>query len=119
MKPFNSEKYQQLLNNGASKAQHDSIVPVAKLDMTDETWLITHIDPEQPDIAYGLRDKGLGYVEYSTLNLVELRRNRQLRYIEHDEFFQGQFPIGTYKRAAEHYMGIVTDVKHVERFQSK
>ncbi len=48
--------------------------PVVKLFTPDAncTWLLTEIDPDAPDIAFGLCDLGMGYPELGTVNISEL-----------------------------------------------
>lgn len=51
----------------------DSLWPIAKLSLvgTKYTWLITHIDPYNSNIAYGLFDEGNG-IESGIINLQKL-----------------------------------------------
>ena len=48
--------------------------PVVKLFTPDAacTWLLTEIDPENPDIAFGLCDLGMGYPEIGSVSLAEI-----------------------------------------------
>ncbi|WP_143748919.1 DUF2958 domain-containing protein [Mesorhizobium sophorae] len=48
-------------------------VPVVKLFTPDAgaTWLLTEIDPDEPDIAFGLCDLGLGCPEIGSVSLSE------------------------------------------------
>ena len=41
------------------------------------TWLLTALDPEDPDIAYGLCDLGLGYPETGSVRISELEAIRR------------------------------------------
>jgi Protein of unknown function (DUF2958) len=74
---------EKLLGNGRVHQQCDEtgepepdFVPVVKLFTPDAgcTWLLTEIDPENPDIAYGLCDLGLGCPELGSVSLSELAR---------------------------------------------
>ena len=49
-------------------------LPVVKLFTPDAgcTWLLTEIDPDDPDIAFGLCDLGIGYPELGSVSLSEL-----------------------------------------------
>lgn len=49
-------------------------VPVVKLFTPDAaaTWLLAWTDPEDPDIAYGLCDLGLGFPELGTVRISEI-----------------------------------------------
>lgn len=40
------------------------------------TWLLTEIDPDAPDIAFGLCDLGMGYLELGTVSISELSQLR-------------------------------------------
>jgi hypothetical protein len=66
----------QLLANGARTAAGDDIdpVPVVKLFTPDAgaTWLLTELDPDNPTIAFGLCDLGMGCPELGTVDLDEI-----------------------------------------------
>ena len=49
-------------------------MPVVKLfcPWGSATWLLTEIDPENPDIAFGLCDLGMGCPEIGSVSLSEL-----------------------------------------------
>jgi hypothetical protein len=40
------------------------------------TWLLTELDPETPDIAWGLCDLGMGCAEIGTVSIAELESIR-------------------------------------------
>lgn len=70
----------RLIGNGALRkamaggpAEPD-FLPVVKLFTPDAgcTWLLTEIDPDDPDIAFGLCDLGMGYPELGSVSLSEL-----------------------------------------------
>ncbi|MFZ0339385.1 MAG: DUF2958 domain-containing protein [Terracidiphilus sp.] len=48
--------------------------PVVKLFTPDAdcTWILTEIDPENPDIAFGLCDLGMGFPELGSVSLAEI-----------------------------------------------
>lgn len=48
--------------------------PVVKLFTPDAgcTWLLTEIDPDDEDIAFGLCDLGIGFPELGSVSLTEL-----------------------------------------------
>jgi hypothetical protein len=66
----------KLLANGARTAAGDDIdpVPVVKLFTPDAgaTWLLTELDPDNPAIAFGLCDLGMGCPELGTVDLDEI-----------------------------------------------
>jgi len=53
------------------------------------TWLLTEIDPNNPDIAFGLCDLGLGFPELGFVSLSEIRNLRGPLglSVERDTFF--------------------------------
>ena len=74
--------------------------PVVKLvcPALNATWLLSEIDPEQPEIAFGLRFAGRGSPE---LGYVDLRRlaplaGRVETRIESDLAFKADKPISVY-----------------------
>lgn len=102
MKLLTKEQREKLLKNGAANAarlaEPDSdggtydFHPVVKLfcPWGGGTWLLTELDPEEPDIAFGLCDLGVGCPELGTVRLSELEAIRGpagLR-IERDRFFK-------------------------------
>lgn len=66
----------QLLANGERQSTGDSRdpLPVVKLFTPDAgaTWLLTELDPADPDLAFGLCDLGLGCPELGYVRLSEL-----------------------------------------------
>jgi len=75
-------------------------IPVVKLFTPDAqaTWLLTEIDPEDPDIAFGLCDLGLGCPEIGSVSLSELAsvRGRFGLPVERDRHFRADKPLSTY-----------------------
>jgi hypothetical protein len=61
-------------NNGAAL----DFYPVVKLFTPDAnaTWLLTELDPDDPDLAFGLCDLGLGEPELGYVRLAELESVR-------------------------------------------
>lgn len=89
--------------------QHDpeaefDVVPVVKLFTPDAgcTWLLTELDPESPDLAFGLCDLGLGYPELGYVSLTELATVRgHLRLpVERDLYFSPDKPLSAYAAEA-------------------
>ena len=80
MKLLTTEIKERLLENGRKqelvRGTHDEIdfCPVVKLFTPDAacTWLLTEIDPEDPDIAFGLCDLGMGFPELGSVSLMEI-----------------------------------------------
>ncbi len=100
----------QLLANGRQQRDlrggEDEIdfVPVVKLFTPDAnaTWLLTEIDPEDPDIAFGLCDLGFGCPELGSVSLTELAsvRGRLRLPIERDRHFRPDKTLSEYARDA-------------------
>ena len=62
------------------------------------TWLLTELDPENPDLAFGLCDLGLGLPELGSVSLSELEayRSRLGLSIERDLHFVPQHTLSQY-----------------------
>lgn len=66
------------------------------------TWLLTEIDPEDQDIAFGLCDLGMGCPEIGSVSLAELESVRGPfgLGIERDRHFEADKTLSEYARAA-------------------
>ena len=100
----------QLLANGHdTETDH---VPVVKLfdPCGAATWLISAIEPDDPDILFGLCDLGLGFPELGSVRLSELEfvRGRLGLGIERDLYFEGKYPLLVYAEAASARDAITT-----------
>ena len=88
--------------------------PVVKLFAPDggATWLLTEIDPDAPEIAFGLCDLGLGAPELGYVDLADLRRARgRLGLpIERDRYFRPDKTLSAYADAARRAGRIWTDM---------
>lgn len=106
---------QALLANGRRSAAGEDIdpFPVVKLFTPDAgaTWLLTDLDPEDPDIGFGLCDLGLGHPELGTVRLgeIEALRGRLRLPVERNTAFRASGPLSAYVIAARRYQSIVTD----------
>ena len=110
MKLLTKTIHDKLLENGkqqdAVRGTDDEIdfKPVVKLFMPDAncTWLLTEIDPDAPDIAFGLCDLGLGYPELGNVSISELSelRGRLGLLIERDLGFEPDKTLSQYAREA-------------------
>lgn len=105
-KLITDEQRAQLLANGRQSLENDDFdpPPVVKLFTPDAgaTWLLTEIDPDEHDHAFGLCDLGLGYPELGWVSLAELAtaRGRLGLPVERDLHFQATKPISAYAREA-------------------
>ena len=75
--PFLTDaQFDQLVANGlTARAQADfDPLSVVKLFTPDAgaTWLLSEIDPEEPDIAFTLCDLGMGFAELGCVSLAQL-----------------------------------------------
>jgi len=102
MKLITKPQFIKLLNNGSSQ---DNDKPVVKLFMPDApcTWLLTSIDPENTDIAYGIGDLGVGFPEFGPVSLAELTQLRGALGlpIERDRHFKPSKTTKQYLQEAE------------------
>ena len=96
----------QLLANGRRslvEAEFDA-VPVVKLFTPDAgaTWLLTDMDPQDADRAFGLCDLGLGFPEMGWLSISEVQsvRGPLGLHVERDLHFRADKPISAYAREA-------------------
>lgn len=109
MELLTNEQRAQLMENGKRQAmvrgteEQIDFEPVVKLfnPWGIGTWLLTELDPDQPDIAYGLAD--LGYPETGSISLEELGSWRHPvlgRGIERDLFFTATKTLNAYAEEA-------------------
>jgi hypothetical protein len=112
--PISATDRERLLENGAHAAAGDDIdpFPVLKLFTPDAgaTWLLTEIDPDDPEIAFGLCDLGLGTPELGYVALGELAtlRGRLGLPVERDLNFQPDRPLSRYAHEARARGRIIT-----------
>jgi hypothetical protein len=113
-KLITDEQRAQLLANGRQSLVNDDFdpPPVVKLFTPDAgaTWLLTEIDPDDHDHAFGLCDLGLGFPELGYVSLAELAiRAWPLGLpVERDLHFIATKPISAYAREARLAERIVT-----------
>ncbi|MBB5278510.1 hypothetical protein HNR26_004611 [Rhizobium rosettiformans] len=96
---------QLLLNGQMSRSQPDfDPVPVVKLFTPDAsaTWLLTELNPDNSDLAFGLCDLGLGSPELGYVSLAEIARIRgRLRLpVERDRWFCTAEPLSVHLQRA-------------------
>lgn len=119
MKLFTQAIYTKLLQNGSTEQRGKDHRPVVKLFTPDAqcTWLLTEIDPEQPDLAFGLCDLGMGYPELGYVSLTELSelRGKLGLPVERDIHFEGKHPISIYAKAAHLKQCITTDATFLQQ----
>ena len=104
----------QLLANGATFDIDEAYdpLPVVKLFTPDAaaTWLLTHIDPAWPDLAFGLCDLGVGCPEIGSISLSEIAalRGRFGLPVERDRHFVARKPLSAYSEDVRRAGAIIT-----------
>ena len=115
---FTAEIVARLMENGRKKAERIAddgntidFEPVVKLFTPDAncTWLLTEIDPEDADIAFGLCDLGLGCPELGSVSLSELEavRGKLNLPVERDLYFTATKTLSAYADEARAHGVIV------------
>jgi hypothetical protein len=117
MKLLTSSIRRQLIENGRRqepvRGTDDEIdfIPVVKLFTPDAqcTWLLTEIDPENEDIAFGLCDLGMGFPELGSVSLSEIAtlRGKLGLPVERDRWFSTNYPLSAWAEAARAHGAIV------------
>ena len=110
MELLTQEIREQLLANGRQQqplrgtAGEIDFPPFVKLFTPDgaATWLLTEIDPDEPDLAFGLCDLGLGFPELGPVSLAELGavRGRLGLLVERDLQFRATMTLSAYAEDA-------------------
>ncbi|MCB0637346.1 MAG: DUF2958 domain-containing protein [Lewinella sp.] len=107
MKLLTKSIHEQLLRNGRLQAERleqgetdADFIPVVKLFTPDAkcTWLLTELDPEEPDIAFGLCDLGMGFPELGNVLISELEalRGKLGLPVERDRHFYPDKTLSAY-----------------------
>ena len=119
MKLFTNPQLKKLLENSRDINEDKDHPPVVKLFMTGTncTWLLSELDPETQDIAFGLCDLGMGFPELGYVSLSEIKAAEStLRFLERDHHFEAEFPLSVYARAARYCEHVVTNKEIVKKF---
>ncbi len=121
---FTTEQYNRLLENGNPANRDKDHAPVVMLTIpfTSCIWLLSELNPEQPNIAFGLCDLGMGYPELGYVDLDEIQ------LVKHPVFqtgvcvsseFEGVYPMSAYSKAARVYQQIIWDKNIIARYVIK
>ena len=108
------EERAQLLANGRVSATGQTIdpLPVVRLFTPDAhlTWLLTELDPDDGDAAYGLIDLGLGMPELGTVRLSDLASivGPRKQPVMRDRYFRAARSLSEYLHLAQEN-GSITD----------
>ena len=111
MKLLTNEIRKRLLRNGevrrlfaADGRAEPDFIPVVKLFTPDAqcTWLLTELDPADPDIAFGLCDLGMGFPELGSVSIgeLELVRGQLGLPVERDLHFVADKTLSAYAAQA-------------------
>jgi hypothetical protein len=111
MKLITDDQMRRLTNNGAwNRAQRrlekpaSDFMPVVKLFCTwsPATWLLSEIDADYRDVAYGLCDLGFGMPELGKVRLSSLKSlsSPQGLKVEQDRYFRAVTTLGGYAAKA-------------------
>lgn len=105
MSLLTERQYRQLLHNGALANRHRDHYPVAKLMMpaVGAVWLLSWLDPEDTDLAFGLCDIGICAPRLRHVSLTDIvSLNDELGFaVEGDAAFQALHPLSVYALAAQ------------------
>lgn len=114
MKLLTAAQLEKLRKNGLLSRYCDGGIdhkPVVKLFTPDGacTWLLSEIDPNDPDLAFGLCDLGCGCPELGYVSLNELAsvRGRLGLPVERDLHFTADKPLSAYATEASNAGHIV------------
>jgi hypothetical protein len=109
---------ERLLKNGRIRRDwpmdnpEPDFYPIVKLFTPDAncTWLLTELDPEDEDIAFGLCDLGVGYPELGSVSISELKsvRGKLGLPVERDLDFRARKTLSEYAADAVRNRCIVT-----------
>lgn len=108
------EQHVLMLSNGLATSIGDETdrMPVVKLftPAAQCTWLLSELDPHDPDIAFGLCDLGMGFPELGSVRLSELAlvRGPLGLSVERDRSFSARMSLSAYADAARFAGRIVT-----------
>lgn len=105
MKLFTDQQYAQLLDNGSLSNRDKDHKPVVHLTIpaTRCEWLLSEIDPDQRNIAFGLCDLGFGFPELGYVDLNEIKSIQVPIWgttVYANPFFEGKYPMSIYASAA-------------------
>jgi hypothetical protein len=114
MKLLRKEHEHRLLGQGrrnADRERTEDFKPIVKLfcPWSGATWLLSELDPEDHDLAFGLCDLGMGFPELGRVRLSELEAVRGpggLR-IERDCWFRANKTLTAYADEARRHQRIV------------
>jgi len=106
---FTKAQHAQLIKNGISRDPFNQ--PIVKWFTPDANmmWLISEIDPDDQDLAFGLCDLGFGCPEMGSVYIPEVQalRGRFGLPVERDLHFTADKPLVEYAEIARNEQRIV------------
>ncbi len=102
MKLITVEQRRKMLEKGRKSMENENVNPwpVVKLFTPDAncTWLLAELDPQEPDIAFGLCDLGMGFPELGSVRISEIEsvRGRFGLPVERDRHFKANKTLRAY-----------------------
>ena len=106
------EQHVLMLSNGLASSAGDETdrAPVVKLFTPDAqcVWLLSELDPHDPDIAFGLCDLGMGSPELGSVRLSEIGavKGPLGLAVERDLYFRANKTLGAYADLARRHGAI-------------
>ncbi len=72
---IDKEMREKLLENGKPENKGENHLPVVQVSIlgSDYQWLLTELDPEHQNIAFGLCDLGMGFPEMGYVDLKDIQ----------------------------------------------
>jgi len=116
---FTNAQYQKLLENGLPENRDKDHSPIIHLYLqcTNCEWLISELDPEDPNLAFGLCDLGMGFPELGYVSLEELQSVKVGPFgftVSSNPLFVGTYPMSIYAEAARQVGRITRNEKHLQ-----
>lgn len=116
-----AELREKMIENArdALKDRGEDHPPVVKLFSIagSATWLLSELNPIEPDIAFGLCDLGMGFPELGYVSLKELENIQHpflpLPLIVRDEHFDADYLMSVYMEAANQHQHITENPQHL------
>jgi len=114
MNLFTPEQKAKLLHNGNEENRDKDHAPVVKLFLpfSNCVWLLSEVDAEDHNIAFGLCDLGMGFPEMGNVYLPELEELKHPLVglkVENDKDFVGRYALTVYANAAREVSAITED----------
>lgn len=103
---FTLSQFSQLAANGSPQNTGKNHYPVAKFTLNSygitSTFLLTEIDPNDNDLAYGLYDFGIGKPTFGYISLSEIEMTTHIskNTFTSEKDFYATYPISVYSAAA-------------------